>query len=88
MHRTHKPVHKCYSCLLNLGDHCWEYEYPCDQWGSKRRCPGNDNEELHAKYREWASTPHVKTRKELRRDLFHHERHNEEHHNHFGGGRI
>ena len=64
-----KPVHFCYTCLLNLGDHCWKYAGPRRQW-SRKKCPGFDNKILYRQFREWQEAPHVKTRKDLRRDAF------------------
>jgi len=86
--KTRKPVHNCHSCLLNLGDHCWLYEYPRGQWTRKKRCPAFENEDVYAKFREWETKPHVKTAKDLRRDVFRRTKKSEEHHNHFGGGTL
>lgn len=70
MRQTSKPVHKCYSCLLNLHDHCWLYKYPRGQWRGGRACSAFENEELYDQYRTWCKQPSVKTRKELRREFF------------------
>ncbi len=70
MHRNNKPVRKCHSCLLNLGDHCWLYKYPRGQWRSGRICPAFENEKIYKDFREWQKQPDVKTRKELRRSFF------------------
>jgi hypothetical protein len=70
MRVTGKPVHQCYSCLLNLGDHCWLYRHPRSQWSSGRKCPGFENEDVYFQFTEWQKQPHVKTRKELRREVF------------------
>jgi len=86
MKRTAKPVHRCHSCLLNLGDHCWLYEYPRGQWSKRRGCRAFGNDEIYAKYREWQEKPKVKTRKQLRREFFRTTRKTEEHYNHFGDG--
>lgn len=64
-----KPVHQCYTCLLNLGDQCWEFDCPRREW-SGRKCPGFENEELYGQYRVWLEAPHVKTRKQLRQEAF------------------
>lgn len=86
MKQTAKPVHKCYSCVLNLGDHCWLYKYPRGQWSRKVGCPAFGDEDIYSKFREWQEKPKYKTRKELRREFFRATRKTEEHHNHFGGG--
>jgi hypothetical protein len=65
-----KPVRTCHSCLLNLGRHCWIYQYPRGQWRHGKTCPGFENDELYAAYRNWKKLPNVKTRRELRRDFF------------------
>lgn len=64
-----KPVHQCYRCLLNLGDHCWAFACPRRQWRG-RKCPGFENEELYRQFREWQEAPHIKTRRELRQEIF------------------
>ena len=70
MRRSRKPVHQCYQCLLNLGDHCWVYDYPRGQWSGHKRCPGFENEEVYAAFRLWRKQPTVKSRRELRREFF------------------
>lgn len=65
-----KPVGKCYTCLLNLDDHCWLYRNPRGQWRGERVCPGFENEEQYREFRQWQKMPRIKTRKELRRDFF------------------
>lgn len=82
MHRTRKPVHKCHPCLLNLGDRCWAFDCPHDQWHNKSKCLGFENEELYAKFRDWQEEPRPQTPKERRREA-QGERETEEHHNHF-----
>ena len=67
MKTSHKPVRKCYSCPLNLGDHCWLFEQPRDQWRHGRRCPGFENETLYRAFRRWEKLPGVRTGKDLRR---------------------
>lgn len=64
-----KPVRKCYRCLLNQRDHCWAFACPRLQW-SKKKCPGFDDQELQRQFREWQEAPHVKTRKQLRQEIF------------------
>jgi len=64
-----KPVRKCNRCLLNLGQHCWVFASPRLQW-SKKKCPGFENDELYLQYNKWQEEPHVKTRKELRQEIF------------------
>jgi hypothetical protein len=70
MKKSNKPVHKCYSCLLNLGDQCWIYKYPRGQWLKNRDCPAFENEEVYKQFETWKKQPDVKTRKELRRTFF------------------
>ncbi len=72
MKRHHKPVAKCHACELNLGDHCWIYEEPREQWRKHRQCPGFDNEELHQRFAAWRKEPtveqlHKRTRRGSRR---------------------
>jgi len=64
-----KPVRRCYRCLLNLGGHCWEFACPRRQW-NKKKCPGFENDELYAQFRKWQEAPRVKTRRELRQEIF------------------
>ena len=64
-----KPVRKCYRCLLNLDDHCWVFTSPRLQW-SRKKCPGFENEELYRQFGKWQEEPHVKTRKQLRQEIF------------------
>lgn len=65
-----KPVHKCYSCLLNRGDSCWLYSYPRGQWRDGKRCSAFENEDTYQKFNEWKKQPTVKSRKELRQEFF------------------
>ena len=64
-----KPVRKCNRCLLNLGDHCWVFPRPRMQW-NRKKCPGFENEELGRQFRKWQEEPRVKTRKEIRQEIF------------------
>ena len=70
MYQSTKPVHKCHPCLLNLGDHCWIYQYPRGQWRHDKTCPGFENEALYKQFQQWQKQPEVKTRKELRKEYF------------------
>jgi hypothetical protein len=70
MRISRKPVHACYSCLLNLGDRCWLYRYPRGQWRGERRCPAFENDAVYEEFRRSQKQPTVKTRKELRREFF------------------
>jgi hypothetical protein len=70
MRRGGKPVNKCYTCLLNMGDHCWFYQYPRGQWRSGKTCSAFENDEAYRQFKEWQKQPIVKTRKELRREFF------------------
>jgi len=79
MRRSQKPVKKCYTCLLNRGDHCWLYRYPRGQWSSGRRCPAFENEAVYEDYRRWLKRPSIKTRKQLRREFFRRRRRTELH---------
>lgn len=69
MRRSAKPVHECYACLLNLGDDCWLYRYPRGQWRG-RRCSARDDAEIHERFLVWQKQPSVKTRRDLRREVF------------------
>jgi hypothetical protein len=68
MRRTAKPVRRCNRCLLNLGDHCWYFESPRDQWKGGD-CEGFENQALYKEYEEWKNRPQIKTRHELRRTM-------------------
>lgn len=46
------------------------YCYPRGQWQGDARCPGHDDEVLHAKFRNWQKQPDVKTLKDLRSEYF------------------
>lgn len=70
MRNEHKPVRKCHACLLNLGDRCWLYRYPRGQWRPGHTCRAYDNEAVYAEFRRWRKRPTVKTRKELRQEVF------------------
>ncbi len=70
MKKSAKPVRKCHACLMNLGDHCWLYQYPRGQWRDGRRCHACDDETVHAQFRTWQKQPTVKTRRELRQAFF------------------
>ena len=70
MYRSRKPGRKCYTCLLNRGDHCWGFEFPREQWRSKRKCPAFENEDAYDLFREWEKDADTKTRKELRQEAF------------------
>jgi hypothetical protein len=67
---SQKPVHQCYTCLLNLGDRCWLYRYPRGQWRGRRRCPAVGDEAVYREFRLAQKQPAVKTGKEIRRDAF------------------
>ena len=64
-----KPVRRCNRCLLNLGDRCWHYACPRRQW-VRKPCPGFGNEELYRRYRLWLEEPRVKTRRQIRQEMF------------------
>lgn len=66
--RHNKPVRKCYSCLLNLGTHCWTFPSPRAQWLGGAVCPGFENEGLYANFREEQKRPSLMTRRALRRE--------------------
>lgn len=88
MRYSRKPVHNCYSCLLNLGDHCWIYKYPRGQWCHKRKCRAFENEEIYSKFREWRKLPEIKTRKDIRRVFFRTTRKRERHYDHMVGDAL
>ena len=81
MRKSHKPVRKCYTCKLNLLDRCWIYASPRSQWSGKR-CRGFENEKAYALLQEWEKDVQVKTRKELRQEIFRKKK-TEPHWNHF-----
>ena len=68
MYRSRKPIHQCYTCLLNQGDHCWGFWRPSEQWERWRRCPAFENEQIYREFTDWRKQAQVKTRKELRRE--------------------
>ena len=70
MRYTSKPIRKCYSCLLNRGDHCWAYSYPRKIWGRHRKCPAFENEQVYNMFRTWQKDAHTKTSRELRQEAF------------------
>jgi hypothetical protein len=70
MRHSVKPIRKCYSCPLNMGDHCWIYTYPRGQWRGERKCSAFDNEAVLYEFKQWQKLPTVKTSKELRREFF------------------
>jgi hypothetical protein len=55
---------------LNLGDHCWGYRFPRAQWQGRRTCPAFDNPEIYRRFRDWQKEAHVKSRHELRREVY------------------
>ena len=70
MRVSRKPVHDCHACLLNLGDHCWLFEYPRGQWRGRKRCRALEDPQVHREFRLWKKQPTVKSKKELRRAYF------------------
>jgi len=70
MRRNAKPVRRCYSCPLNLGDRCWLYAYPRGQWRGDRRCAAYVDAGIHLEYRNWLKRPQVKNRADIRREFF------------------
>ena len=68
MRLSRKPVHRCYTCLLNQGDHCWGYEFPGAQWRSRRTCSAFENDDVYRFYLNWQKQANVKTRKEIRQE--------------------
>ncbi len=69
MRYTPKPIRRCNTCLLNLGATCWKFACPRREW-ERGRCQGFEEEALYRQFREWQEAPHVKTRKQLRREAF------------------
>ncbi len=65
MHKIYKPVHNCYDCGLNLGDHCGMYADPRQMW-HRRVCPGYRNEAMLQRY-EAEQARHLPDRSKLRR---------------------
>ena len=55
---------------MNLGDHCWLYAAPRDQWRGGRSCPAFEDPDAYRRFRESRKEPDVMTRKELRREIF------------------
>jgi len=70
MRQSEKPIRKCHSCLLNMGDHCWLYLYPRGQWRGGRTCVAFGDDGIHEAFRAWKKQPTVKSRKDLRREVF------------------
>jgi hypothetical protein len=70
MRKDDKPVRKCHACLLNLGDRCWLYRFPRGQWRDGRTCRTLGDEAVYEDFRRWQKRPTVKTRKELRQEVF------------------
>ena len=70
MKRHTKPISKCYKCLLNLGKKCWKYDIPKEQWSGGKKCLGYNNPEFYEEYKKSLELPNVKTRKEIRREIF------------------
>ena len=68
MRYSGKPVHKCYSCLLNQGDQCWGFRFPGQQWRARRRCAAFENEAIYRQFNDWLKDATVKRRKELRQE--------------------
>jgi hypothetical protein len=42
-----KPVRKCHGCPLNLGRHCWVFQYPRGQWRDDKDCRMRDDATVH-----------------------------------------
>ena len=55
---------------MNLGDHCWLYDYPRGQWRHGERCRAMDDPAVRREFATAQKQPTVKTRKELRRRFF------------------
>ena len=70
MRNSGKPVRKCHSCPLNLGDHCWFYAQPRAQWRAGKTCRARDDAAIRREFEAWQKQPHVKTRAEIRREMF------------------
>lgn len=68
MRQNRKPIRRCYTCLLNRGDHCWGYRFPWTQWTGRRKCPAFENEEIYAQFRAWQKQATVKSGREIRRE--------------------
>jgi len=45
-------------------------QVPPRQWRGGKKCPAFENEQVYNEYRQWTKQPHIKTRKELRREYF------------------
>ena len=69
MRYTPKPICRCNTCLLNLGTTCWKFACPRREW-ERGRCFGFEDDGLYRQFHEWQEAPHVKTRKQLRREAF------------------
>lgn len=63
-----KPVRKCHGCPMNLGDHCWVYQYPRGQWRSGSICRIRSDVAVLSAFEQWQKQPTVKNRKVLRRE--------------------
>ncbi len=70
MLRSRKPIHACYTCRLNLGDHCWGYACPREQWDRRRVCPAFENAAAYSLFDDWKKQSSVRSCRELRQDAF------------------
>lgn len=62
-------MRECHSCLLNMGDTCWGFSCPRDQWHGRKRCRAFENEAVYDMFRRWSEDAHVKTLKQLRQEF-------------------
>lgn len=68
MRINHKPVRRCHACLLNQADRCWGFANPRAQWRRQTHCPGFENPEAYAAFRQWQKQSNAKTSRILRRE--------------------
>ncbi len=53
-----------------MGKRCWKFEFPKEQWSGGKKCIGFGNKEFYAEYERYLAEPSVKTRREIRREIF------------------
>ena len=67
MHESTKPVRKCHSCKLNLGERCAVFRDPHQEW-KPGKCRGFGDEALYEAYLAETARHPPDVRKEARRE--------------------